>query len=398
MSGTLYLLNGGTTLYPALSADELYRTTPDPLTDQFTANALSPQNSIVSADLWGKGYAYLYQANACLEGIAQSAGISTGTKQRLRGEMLFTRSLCFFYLVQLFGEVPLTLTSDYAQNAKLPRTDTEVIYTQVVRDLQEAKEGLRNTAPLSTRPSYDACASLLARVYLYQKNWAGAAAEADTVISSGLYRLEDLADVFLTGSRETIFALSPVIPGINTAEGLNFIPYDAAQVPLYAITDSLRLSFEPGDARKSAWLGKAEVNGQTYYYPYKYKLRGSDVATENNVVLRLAELYLVRAEARAQLGEPDNAIEDLNVIRGRARLAPIPKGIAAAGVLPAIQHERRIELFVEWGHRWMDLTRSGQADAVLSREKSGWSGTDVLYPVPYSEILLNPALVQNPGY
>lgn len=116
------------------------------------------------------------------------------------------------------------------------------------------------------------------------------------------------------------------------------------------------------------------------------------------MVFRLAEQYLIRAEARAQQGDATGAKADINAIRNRAGL-PDTDADGQASILAAIEHERRIEFFTEWGHRWFDLKRTGRADAVLSPIKPNWQSTDVLFPIPLQEIENNPNLLpQNAGY
>jgi hypothetical protein len=115
----------------------------------------------------------------------------------------------------------------------------------------------------------------------------------------------------------------------------------------------------------------------------------------------LAEQFLIRAEARAKQNNKligsNSAESDINVIRNRAGLLNT-SAATQEELLSEIERERRVELFVEWGHRWLDLKRSGRASAVLSLIKPLWDDTDVLYPIPYSERLLNPKLTQNFGY
>ncbi len=400
MQGNLVFLNGGTTLYPSLSADELYGTLPDANRDGFTANALSSRNGVIAGSFWAKAYSYIYQMNACLEGISSSAAISEGAKAKLSGELLFMRGLSYFYLVNLFGPVPLEVTPDYITNKALPRTDTAAVYDQISTDLAGAEASLRRAGSVRNplRPSADACLALQARVALYLRRWAEAKAKTDTLINSGTYTLDAPDRVFVADGTESIFSLAPVIPGINTSEGLNFIPYDHTVIPTYALTPFLLSSFESGDARKSAWLDSVVLRDSVYYYPFKYKVRGTDLVTENNLVLRLAELYLIRAEAAYELGDNAHAIADVNTIRARADLPPLANGIGGAELLSRIRQENRIEFFAEWGHRWLDLKRTGEADTVLGLEKGSWRPTSVLYPVPYSEILLNPNLTQNAEY
>ena len=116
------------------------------------------------------------------------------------------------------------------------------------------------------------------------------------------------------------------------------------------------------------------------------------------MVLRLAELYLIRAEARTQQNNFSDAESDLNAIRNRAGL-PNTTANDRATLLTAIEQERRIELFAEWGHRWLDLKRTNRADTILNTFKApNWQVTDVLFPIPASQIDINGLLTQNPGY
>lgn len=115
------------------------------------------------------------------------------------------------------------------------------------------------------------------------------------------------------------------------------------------------------------------------------------------MVIRLAELYLIRAEARAKQNNITGSQEDLNRIRNRSGLANITANTLSL-LLSAIEQERRIELMMEWGHRWLDLKRTGRVNGIISSLKSSWQPTDALYPIPKYELETNPFLVQNPGY
>ena len=116
------------------------------------------------------------------------------------------------------------------------------------------------------------------------------------------------------------------------------------------------------------------------------------------MVLRLAEQYLIRAEARAQQNNISGAQSDVNVIRNRAGLANTT-ATTQGTLLSAIEHERQIELFAEWGHRWMDLKRTNRADAILGPLKSSnWQSSDVLFPIPLTQIQNDPNFTQNSGY
>jgi hypothetical protein len=144
-----------------------------------------------------------------------------------------------------------------------------------------------------------------------------------------------------------------------------------------------------------------KVNGVYEYFPSKYKIKSGTPLKEYSMVIRLAEIYLIRAEARAQQNNLSGAIDDLNTIRWRAGLGGT-LFTTKAGILAAIQKERRIELFSEWGQRWLDLKRSASVDSVMANQTqikgNTWTSTQQLYPIPLAEISANPNLVQNSGY
>jgi len=137
--------------------------------------------------------------------------------------------------------------------------------------------------------------------------------------------------------------------------------------------------------------------GTQLYVPYKYRVTGIEESVEYSVILRLAELYLIRAEARAQRDNPVGAIADLDVIRGRAGLALLQDtnpALAGQALIDSIFAERQRELFTEWGHRWLDLKRSGRAVEVLGPVKPGFTAADEWYPIPENEELRNPNMHQ----
>jgi hypothetical protein len=255
---------------------------------------------------------------------------------------------------------------------------------------------------------------LLARVYLYTGDNVDAELEADSVINNPLYSLvPNLNSVFKVNSNEAIWQLGIPLPTtVNTPEGEYFILTAApgsSNALCCAISQQLLSSFEQGDQRRSNWVDSFKATRptvQTYYFPYKYKVNSGTTVTEDITVLRLAEQYLIRAEARVNQGNLSGSAMDLNIIRNRSGLANISNSIASSqsALLSAILHERKVELFTEWGHRWLDLIRTGSADSVLSVVtpfKGGtWNadGHQLLYPLPTRDITSDVNLVQNPGY
>ena len=200
--------------------------------------------------------------------------------------------------------------------------------------------------------------------------------------------------VFLKNSPSTIWQLKPK-SGSNTWEAATFIFVGAPS--FVALNPDFVSSFESGDSRKAHWIGEVTVGGNTYYYPYKYKTRQGS-SNEYSILLRLAEQYLIRAEARIYLGDLNGAREDVNRIRSRAGLPPVTAATQSE-LLLAIENEYRYELFTEQGHRWFHLKRTARAGEVLGAIKPNWQPTNILLPIPELELNLNTNLQpQNPGY
>jgi len=393
---------GGPTLYGGLSSDEFVNFSTNLNNLQFFENALTTSNTHVNG-LWSEAYTRIFGINSVIEGLGNDTNINATNHQQMMGEALFMRAFLHFYLVNLFGDVPYITTSDFRVNTDISRMPAALVYEHIISDLIEAKGLLKDDYSFSngerTRPNRTAAKALLARVYLFTENWIVAEALATEVIqTSGLYELKDgLNQVFLPNSRETIWQLVPRAPG-NTAEGLNFILTGA---PLFAsLTEELLEAFEEGDMRFTDWVGHYSDGNQTFAFPFKYRVRTSTATEEYYTVLRLGEQYLIRSEARAHHGDLEGAMSDLNVIRNRAGLENT-SATDEASLFLAIEQERRIELFAEWGHRWLDLKRTDRADTVLGAVKTDWQPTDVLYPIPLEQILRDINMDdtdQNPGY
>lgn len=397
---SLSLTNGGMSLYTALSSDELYNTAASTIYDPFFKDSLPVDNNTVLRNFWTEPYANIYRLNAIIEGLNTSVLLTDSVKKQLLGEAKFLRSLHYFYMSNLFGDLPLITSTDYRLNQSMPRTPKDQVLQFIVTELTDAGNLLSAYYPGNTKARVNkwAATALLARVYLFQQNWSQAQTTASAVINSGKYNLEtNLQNVFLKNNPETIFEMAPPNESGNTAEGANFIPSTATTRPPLALTSSLMNSFQPGDKRKTSWTKSNTVSSIVYFYPYKYKVKSATTVSEYNIVLRLAEQYLIRAEAWAHTGNLLSATTDLNTIRTRAGL-PNTTATSKDSILIAIESEKMLEYFTEWGHRWIDLKRTGRADFILGARKSSWSSFAALYPIPYSQLLLNPQLTQNPGY
>lgn len=409
---------------PGLSADELtlFDSGNTGLVPYYT-NSQTGSTIVAPNTFWTTSYSLILVCNSALEGLQGSTVLTPAVKQQLLGEAYFMRAFNYFYLVNLYGDVPLVLNTDYKTSALLSRTAKDKVYQQVIADLKQAQTLLSanyldatvsKTTTARVRPTKWAATALLARTYLYTKDYPDAEIQASAVIAnSSEFSLVDLNDVFLANSNEAIWQLQPVGTDIfsNTGEGMYFILPDGGPTstnPVY-LSNDLMNSFETGDLRKDDWTANTSDGTTTFYYAYKYKIGLEATATqEYMMILRLGEQYLVRAEAEAQNNKLSAAVNDLNTLRTRARgpnpgdLPALSTSLGQQAVLDAVAHERQVELFTELGHRWFDLKRTGQINAVMStvapEKGTTWDTNWQLYPIPTSEIQKDPHLTQNPGY
>lgn len=413
-------------LYNGMLSDELTNYATDPVSISLyhdaMSNSISPQYGN-----WPNAYYYIYQANAIIAGLKNNSDIPARIANQLIGESEVVRAFWYFYLVNQYGDVPLVLTTNYTTNKSIDRSAKAQVYLQMVADLKDAETKLSanyvdatdtTTTSDRVRPNQAVAEALLARVYLYMDDahYTDAATEASKVISNPAYHLvtplTQTDDGFNTSdNEEAIWQLSTPQPDFfngGTWDGFLYILTSSpSQV---ALSPQLINAFEPGDQRFKAWVGSYNDGTNTYYFPYKYKV-SLFTANPNNLIeytmlLRLAEQYLIRAEAQANgAGNGiSGAIADLNVIRNRAGLANYSGPQDKASVLAAILHERQVELFSEWGNRWFDLIRTGNVNKVMTTidpQKGGgvtWNPNSALYPIPLHDLQTNPKLKQNPGY
>jgi hypothetical protein len=384
----------------ALNSDELtYLGNIESYRD-FNDSDVQKHNSIAT-NTWMYTYRTIYGVNAAIEGLIASKDLDDNTRRQYLGEVKFLRAFCYLYLINLYGDVPLITSTDYERNSNEGRTPVTLVYDQIVSDLEEARNFLSKDYLKSerTRPNYFTAAALLARVYLYLENWQEAESLSNAVVEASFYRLVDPTDVFVKESEEVIWQLAPVNDLYNTNIGRLLIPSTNINViPDYCLDESLIQTFSVNDQRLFHWVGKRSINDQEYFFPYKYQIQLSSNLDEYLVMFRLAEQYLIRAEARMQLNNIKGSLEDLNAIRKRAGLENLPS-LSQEEVIEAIAQERRHELLMEWGHRWFDLKRTGKINETLTSIKgSNWQASDALWPIPLSQIETNTRLDQNPGY
>lgn len=369
--------------------------------------------------LWNYCYTALYQANLLIEGLHTATVLDEATRNAYMGAALTQRASSHYYLVRSFGDVPLILTSNVAANSIVTRTPATEVYAQVIKDLKDAigllpEKGTDDKRYITNKYMPQA---LLARVYTTMGNWPEAEAAATAVIGSHHYQMvSNLSEVFRRTSAEVISSMGNVnVAPLNrntTYVGFSFLAAKKSYETIFpAISEELLNSFETGDTRKTSWTILKNIgnypNPNNRYFCQKYiSFRDPAYALgipagkeEDFVFIRLAEMYLIRAEARAYQSNTGGAADDLNVIRNRAGLANTT-ATTQTDLVKAIITERRNELFYEGGFRWDDLVRTGTADAVMKALpwKINWDSYKTVFPISESELRLNSHLTQTPGY
>lgn len=353
-------------------------------------------------DLWTVSYNQVYNVNSIIEGLERSTQLNESFKLGLRGEALFVRALIHLQLSNVYGNIPYITGTSYSDNSKVGRETQSVVYDKVKSDLLQAAFDLPSTLPKGSRVkvSQMAAYALLARLAYYRNEWDDAVRYSNIVLFTSGYEMEESIDrTFVKDSSSAIWQLMPYDNTYNTNEG-NFYILLTAPPATAALSPALVNSFEIGDLRREKWIGEIQdSDNKTYYFPFKYKQATvSDATLEYSVILRVEELYLIRAEAYVRQGQITLGLADLNRLRQRVNLPPIDINNEDQ-LLTYVSDERRKELFTESGHRFNDLKHFGVLDQTMSAVKPNWKSNFRWWPVPESELLLNPNLrPQNEGY
>ncbi|WP_066223743.1 RagB/SusD family nutrient uptake outer membrane protein [Formosa haliotis] len=392
--------NFGLTSMMGIYSDELDYYGFEPNSMEMFYHNVSASNSYL-LQWWSHAFNLIYAANDVIDGVENSNTLNPNEKAQYKGQAFFVRAYLHSLLSDVFGEIPYITTTDYLENDSVVRQPITSVNEQIILDLNLAVDLLEGYVGSSERvlPNQSVAKALLARMYLYTNNWELAEEISSDLIAA--YILEpDLSKVFLKESSETIWQFKPGDNPKNTMEANQFI-IQLIPGQQFALTNTFLNGFEQGDLRLSHWVGSASSSDgtTTLYYPYKYKAYITETQSlEYSIVFRLAEQYLIRAEARAHLGDISGAQDDLNRIRNRAGLQNTSAN-SQNSLLEAIWKERRVELFTEQGLRWFDLKRTGTAGKALEVLKPNWKETDALFPIPESELEINPNLLpQNVGY
>lgn len=387
----------------------------------------------VTTEFWMQAYKIIFSANEIITRIEDG---ESAKLDQLKGENIFLRALAHFDLVRAFGRpYPQdngnnlgVVIKDGTSETEFPsRSSVAEVYDFIIADLIHAAE-LMTVDKSASFASKEAAYALISRVYLYKEDNEKAIEYANKVINSGRYQLVPTSafkDYFIKvpeNNTETIFAFRHTLADDKGKGAIGSMYYNNPETgtsgwgEMYASLDYLRLLNQyPEDVRHSfvelqmADGDTLERNNVPRIYVNKYNWQEGVVNLSSPVYLRLAEMYLNRAEANAKLGNYEAAIEDVNIIRQRAGLEGTT--LYSVGdlkkhetVLEVVLEERKLELAFE-GHRSQDLFRNMLP---MVRTYPGFHSEDlfnqivpptsprVIFYIPEREMIVNPNLTQNP--
>lgn len=378
-----------------LSGDNIAWTGSQSQVQEFINHKVNADNSTISA-AWIAIYRTINRANNVISKVpaVTDPTLTQELKNQIVGEALFIRALAYFDLARTWGGVPLITkpTTSPTENVGVARSTQAETYAQVLKDLQEA-EALLPDAVNRYRATRQTVWALRARYHLYQQQWAQAEEYAGKLIGDAAdYQLLKPYKSFFAenvrGTQESVFELFyNGTTEVNTHRG-QWQPQSNGGTRQWAPNDAfVQLVNDPAiGGSRSALVAKDNQNrwfGNLYY---------RNPASDPSYVIRIAELYLIRAEARAWQTKLTDASADLNAVRDRAGVTPVTAQ-TQEDVLLAIENERRIEFALE-PHRWFDLVRTNRTEAVLGVTDARRN----LMPLPVQQLLVDKALVQNPGY
>jgi hypothetical protein len=381
-----------------LYGDELRPLSGSKLYLSYAEGWVEPDNRI-NLNCWKSLYSLIYYCNWWIEKSQGVEAIPKNIRDQISGEFYFLRAFAYLHLIQIYGPVPLVTESDVNKNIGKARSPVSEVLKLIVQDLWHStallSKGLVDEN--SFRPSQYAVLLLQARTAMFSGDWQRAVELATQILDSGHYELDGIPNLFQLGSRETIWQWWN---GTGIHDKANLILPVASSTPDYILSQHIDTLFEPNDLRRHHWTRSFRMGDSLYSYPVKYKNSGrpSGSSKEYRVEMRLAEVYLIRAEALLRLRNTNQAITSINALRLRAGLLPLSASVPIDSAWHYWWLESQREFFTEGCHRFLNLKRHDLLKEKLARSKPAWREGGDLLPIPTQEIHLNPALTQNAGY
>ena len=402
-----YSYGQSTVIVPEFSAQHVNHAASYPEYVEFSQNKIRSDNPW-TLNIWNATYATINSANNIIKSVAGIPVnvINEDKRKQFIQEAKFVRALNYFTLVRAFGAVPLlTVPTEEDSNLRPSRTAVAQVYAQIIADLKDASElpnGYTNTEETKGRATGFAAKALLSKVQLYQasttNDYSESARIANEVITTGGFILpNDFSTIWTDeNTTESIFELQFDAQATNT---LASVSNPNASMLFYAHGASIADLYEASDKRRdfTVYQGNAQADPpDPKYYIGKYRQFSPPV--QNFPVIRLGEILLIHAEAKARLdgNVSEAAYNSYKAVRDRAGLTtPLRSTFTSvAAFVTAVQHEKRLELMFE-GEAWFDYCRTGLA---LTEMMSIADRNYFLYPIPASERLVNTNLSQNNGY
>ncbi len=381
-----------------LNGDNVQYTGSQTQIQDLTLHVVKSDNATIT-NTWIGIYTTINRANEVIAHVpvVNDPTFPVALKNQFVGEAYFIRALAYFDLARTFGGVPIITepTIDATQNREIARSSLEATYQRVIQDLNIADSLLSNIVPaagdLRFRANIKTVYALKARYYLYQSNWELAEQYASKVISDANYKLVTPYSAFFAnnarGTTESVFELfyngtTEINPHFSSWQ----LPNNGGTRQWAPSPAFIKLDTTVGGGRSALII--QDKTSKLFVGNLYYRKPGADPA----FVIRIAELFLIRAEARARQENLSGAAEDLNAIRKRAGLENTSAQTKEEYLL-AIENERRLEFAFE-ADRWFDLVRTGRAKEVLGIKED----FRLLMPIPLREIQNNSLLKQNSGY
>jgi hypothetical protein len=388
--------------------------------DLFTYSAL---NGNIARD-WNDAFGIIGNINIAISQISlcKDPALTATRKNQMLGEASFMRAFTYFDLVRLYGRVPIMLkpvdqkSSETLINSTLvPQSSVDSVYDAIRNDLWFARANVENdnVPPNKMIVTKGAVNSILAKVYatMPTPNWDSVAYYCDQVIPnySLVTDFNFLWDNNHKNNSESIWEFNYV--GWNVVG--NWIPSQfigAGWKKFETPSNDLINAFNGDPIRFNASITYVNYGWDDAYwknknsYPIVSKYNDPNNGTNDFYQVRLADILLLRAEAYNAKGNLTGAAALVNQVRSRVGLSATPAANQTDMAL-AIEKERRLELAFE-GQRWFDLVRTGRAIAVMNAQKDGNGNPlnynaqsyQLIYPIPQTQLDLNPLLKQNPNY
>lgn len=380
-----------------LSGGDIQWTGSQSAPQQIAARQLSADNGNVASS-WAAIYRTILSANYIIDALPALSDplFAQAKKDQFLGEAYFVRALSYFDLARGWGGVQLILTPTRlpGDHSGIKRSSLADTYAQVLSDLNKA-ETLLTATTSRNRATRKTVWALKARYFLYQQQWDSAASNASRIIDDAAnYKLLAPYSAFFAGNTvataESVFEIAYSVSFKNGHYNWWLPPALGGRREWAPNTQLVSLLNDAAvGGGRSALIAQTAPPGNLWYGKLYYR---TPTGTDPAYLIRVAELYLIRAEARARLDQPEAALADINAVRARAGIAPATASTQQA-LLLAIENERQLEFAFE-GDRWFNLVRTGRVAAVLGlNDRNRYR-----FPIPADELLADKDLEPNPGY